>query len=84
MSFNTPRGDTSPRDMAERCLWIGYDCMDGTGMGLGMDEREPIPNGRDAVSRPGQYSSTVASHRGRGGAGRTGKCLEIDRTQFDE
>lgn len=27
MSFNTPRGDTSPRDMAERCLWIGYDCM---------------------------------------------------------
>lgn len=43
MSFNTPRGDTSPRDMAERCLWIGYDCMDGTGMGLGMDEREPIP-----------------------------------------
>lgn len=29
MSFNTPKGDTSPRNMAERGLRIGYDCMDG-------------------------------------------------------
>lgn len=35
MPFNTPRGDTSPRDMAERCLGIGYDCMDGLGWDLG-------------------------------------------------
>lgn len=43
MSFNTPRGDTSPRDMAERCLGIGYECTDGLGWDWGIDEREPIP-----------------------------------------
>lgn len=48
MSFNTPREDTSPRDMAERCLGIGYDCT------YGVDGWNTSP-GRDAVSRPRQY-----------------------------
>lgn len=54
-----------------------WDYRDGE---LGWEES----HGRDAVSRPRQYSSTVTSHTG-GGAGRIGgECLEIDRKQFDE
>lgn len=55
MSFDTPKGDTSPSDMAEKCLWIGYDLY-GLWGGAGVQDGTEA-HGRDAVSRPG---STVA------------------------
>lgn len=81
VSFNTPRGDTSPRDMAEGMPFGLATTVCDTGMGLetlkGLD-RDPWPR-RSEPAR--QYNSTVTPHRG---AQRGGGCLEIDRKQFDE
>lgn len=83
MSFNTPRGDTSPRDMAEKCLWIGYELYGLRGvwlLGVQDGNRSPWPR----CSEPArQYSSTVTSHR-EGSGSPWGQCLETDRKQFDE